>query len=398
MWAACLDPVAAEHVEQAPDLERQLDLGEAALLQRGDELGDLGLVARVVRRRGMRRRLVEDAGHGLAVAGREREQHLGGAEAVLVFQPADEAEVEQHHGRRCEEAHVARMEVGVDEAMREDHPADAAHPGCDDPVNVDVRGLEIPLVHAVDEVHREDRVAAELRMQAREPDFGVRGEVRREPVVVLGLRAEVELLLDRAAERSQRALQRDETQRRDEALEGAPEEQQDRAVEGDLLRDVRPPDLHRDVGAAGERRAVHLRHGRRGDRLRVERGEVRLERTGEVALDDLADPVERERRHLVPERRELADDRCRQEVGARGRDLADLDEGRPELVTDRDQRPPGRAEPGVAPGRPAPETGPREDRGPAPERDDPVERPEQDRQRTAVAHGPAAARALWGGR
>ena len=58
------------------------------------------------------------------------------------------------------------MEIGVDEAVREDHAADAAHPRVDDAVDVDAGRLELLLAHAVDELHGEDGVGAETVEEA----------------------------------------------------------------------------------------------------------------------------------------------------------------------------------------------------------------------------------------
>ena len=72
------------------------------------------------------------------------------------------------------------MQVGVDEAVQEDHAADGAHAGVDDARDVDAARFEVLLVHAVDELHREHGVGARLGDEAREAHVGIAREVRGE--------------------------------------------------------------------------------------------------------------------------------------------------------------------------------------------------------------------------
>ena len=197
--------------------------------------------------------------------------------------------------------------------------------------NVHATRLELVLAHALDELHGEDGVGARLGHEAREVDVGVPREVGGEATVVRRFIGEMDLRLDRVAERLQRLGQRHEPQRRHDALREPADEEQDRAIEPDLVENVGAAHLdgHRLTGGAPDG-AMHLRHRRGSDRLGLEAREQCVERPAELALDDAPHVVEGEGRDLIAQPCQLVDQRTRQQVGACGRDLPHLDERRPE--------------------------------------------------------------------
>ena len=69
-----------------------------------------------------------------------------------------------------------------------------------------------------------------------------------------------------------------------------------------------------------------------GERLAVELDEEALDRLAELLVDDALDLLVRERAHVVLEPAQLGDDVRRQHVGPHREELAELDEGRAELV------------------------------------------------------------------
>ena len=77
---------------------------------------------------------------------------------------------------------------------------------------------------------------------------------------------------------------------------------------------------------------MHLADRGGGDRGRVELGEELLDREAEVFADHALDVLVREGTHVVLERLELDQDVRRDDVGPRREQLAELDEGRAELV------------------------------------------------------------------
>ena len=77
---------------------------------------------------------------------------------------------------------------------------------------------------------------------------------------------------------------------------------------------------------------MHLSDRGGGHRAPVELEEEALDREPEVLLDHALDLFERERADVVLEPAELRDDVRRQDVRPHGEELAELDEGRAELV------------------------------------------------------------------
>ena len=69
-----------------------------------------------------------------------------------------------------------------------------------------------------------------------------------------------------------------------------------------------------------------------GHRRRVELDEEALDRLAELFLDHALDVLVRERAHVVLQAAELGDDVRRQDVRTHREQLAELDEGRAQLV------------------------------------------------------------------
>ena len=77
---------------------------------------------------------------------------------------------------------------------------------------------------------------------------------------------------------------------------------------------------------------MHLADRGGGDRLAVELQEEPLDRLAQLLPDDALDLLVREGAHVVLEPAQLGDDVRRQDVGPHREQLAELDEGRAELV------------------------------------------------------------------
>ncbi len=84
--------------------------------------------------------------------------------------------------------------------MQEDHLAHAAHPAADDAREVRALRVEFVFAQAVDELHRQHLVRAGLRMEPRKVHVRIAGEVGAEAEVVIGLVAQIDLLLDGVTE------------------------------------------------------------------------------------------------------------------------------------------------------------------------------------------------------
>ena len=160
----------------------------------------------------------------------------------------------------------------------------------------------------------------------------VADEVAMEGLGVAPLEPVVELLADRACELVHELAHVDEVERPDALLGDSRRLVEETQVGLDLLRRARPLHLDRDDVAVREHCAVDLADRGRGQRLAVELEEEALDRLAELLADDALDLLVRERAHVVLEPAQLGDDVRRQHVGPHREELAELDEGRAELV------------------------------------------------------------------
>ena len=158
------------------------------------------------------------------------------------------------------------------------------------------------------------------------------GETVVEGLRVAGLEAVVELLADRARELVDELARVDELERPDPLPDQAGRLVEQRKVALDLLRRVRPLHLDGHAAAVRKRGAVDLADRRRGYRGRVEVGEELLDAQLELLADDTLDVVVGDRTDVVLELLQLEHDVGRDDVGAGREQLAELDEGRAELV------------------------------------------------------------------
>ena len=227
------------------------------------------------------------------------------------------------------------MRVAVEEAVPEDHRHPRLRHQVREPAPVlHRRHLEIKIgdLGALEELEREHARPRVAREDAWHLDVPVAGEVPVEGLCVLGLDPVVELLTKRTPELVDELLRVDEVERADAVLGDLRGLVEETEVGLDLPRRRRPLHLDRDPATVREHRRVHLADRGGGDRRLVELEEKPLDRLSELLLDHLPHLRERDGRHLVLELSELDDDVRRHDVGPRRQELAELDEGRPELV------------------------------------------------------------------
>ncbi len=146
---------------------------------------------------------------------------------------------------------------------------------------------------------------------------------------VVGLEAEVHLLVQRAGEVLCERTRRADRSLRD-ALEDLTQQQEGAQVVAHAIVEAGPLDLDDDFGAVEQAGGMHLPDGRRGDRLVVEPRERRAERTTEIRFDDVPRFGSGEGRNPVAQRRELGRPLRWEQARARRDDLAHLDVGRAE--------------------------------------------------------------------
>ncbi len=187
-------------------------------------------------------------------------------------------------------------------------------------------------MHAFEAVEGEEPTGRVPPPHARHGDPLVPAEVPPEGLGVPGLLLVVELQADGASELLHELVRVDEVELPHALARDARRRGHQPQVRLDLARRGRPLDLDDDLGVVRQRRSVHLADRGGRDRLLLEVEERLLDREAQLRLDDPLDVLHRERRDLVLELAKLDDDVRRHDVGSRREQLAELDEGRPQLV------------------------------------------------------------------
>ena len=254
---------------------------------------------------------------------------------VVVGELAREAEVDEPDQVGPDDEDVRRVRVAVEEPVPEDH----RHPRLRDHLGQPLallhrvaRLVDVGQLAALDELERQDAGTRVRPVDARDADVRVAGEVAMERLGVAPLEPVVELLADRACEFVHELAHVDEVERPDALLGDTRRLVEETEVGLDLLRRARSLHLDGDDVAVREHRTVDLADRGRGQRLAVEFEEETLDRLAELLADDALDLFVRERAHVVLEPAQLGDDVRRQHVGPHREELAELDEGRAELV------------------------------------------------------------------
>ena len=219
--------------------------------------------------------------------------------------------------------------------MAEDH----RHPGVRELVR-DVASLvrphrlevEIGDLRPAQELEREYPRRRVLPDHAWHDDPFVLREVAVERLGVARLVPVVELEPDRARELVDELLRVHELQRLHALAEETRSLVEEAEVGLDLIAGGRALHLHGHLLPVGEDGAVHLADRRRCDRREVELEKRPIHPEVELGLDGVAHLLERDCRRVVLQPAKLGDDVRRDDVGTRREELAELHEGRPELV------------------------------------------------------------------
>ena len=100
----------------------------------------------------------------------------------------------------------------------------------------------------------------------------------------------------------------------------------------DGLLDVGALDLDDDLGPVGQHGRVHLTQGSRRNRGRIDNEKQLVEGAAQLRLDGGLDLVPGRRRDVVLQAGQLVDELGRKHIRPGAGDLAELDEGRPQLL------------------------------------------------------------------
>ena len=194
------------------------------------------------------------------------------------------------------------MRVRVEEAVHEDLLQRQLRAATGEHARIQAGGAQRREVGDRDHVHvfeREHVPRGHVAEDLRHVDRVVAGELAGEPLEVGGFGREIQLALDHAAELLDDPAGTVHTPAFDVSLDERGQVQQDLEVDVDHRLDVRPLHLHNHVLAVEAGRPMDLPDGGRRDRRGVKVAEQRVERALQVGLDDLANLLERERRHVL---------------------------------------------------------------------------------------------------
>ena len=231
---------------------------------------------------------------------------------------------------------VARVQVAVEqpvpqtaleqtEQQRLDQ-LDAVEPGLAD-------GGDVVDADALHPLHRQHPLAGEVPVHLRHPDVLAqrrRVQVRDPGLHRLRLEAEVQLLGQVVGEVGDHILCRQPAAQLGQ-FDGLGEALEDLQVGGDPAADARPLDLDDDVLAAVQGRVVHLRDGRRRERLFVPFGEQLGRVAAELLDEELVHLFGVGGWHPVEQAAEFAGQRFAERAGAGRDDLAELHVRRPQV-------------------------------------------------------------------
>ena len=213
------------------------------------------------------------------------------------------------------------MEEAIDEELLVEHFDELRR----DVVGIQAERLErvsLRDLHAIHERHRHHGARRVLRVDLREQDVRIVGEVLGHPLDHRGLVDEVGLALEHVAELLVDTL---DLLDRDEVLVDLDRPAEHLQIDLDDGRDAGIEHLDGELGARCILGFVNLAERRGGDRLVRERLEHLLRRLAERFDERLADRLVRLGRHVVLQRLELLDDLARQERPHDGEDLTQLD-------------------------------------------------------------------------
>jgi hypothetical protein len=285
------------------------------------------------------------AGGALGVAHDEAEVVVEEAALEVAVEPPDHAQVDEGALRPRQHQEVARVEVGVEEAVAVEHADDRFGAELDQAPPVllaQLAGARLGGLDPVDVFLHQQARARELAVDAGENDALHVAEAGGEGLGVVGLAREVDLaqrVLAELADHPPRLVAAEEELQEDS------QETQQRRVAPQGGADARLDDLEDHLLAVQGGGEVDLADRGGAERGRADVGEDLDDRTAEVASHQLEEALVGHGGQAVEEVLELVGDRPRQQVLAHAEDLAELDVGRPQHL----QAPPELDREGLAP-------------------------------------------------
>src|SRR6266545_2768294 len=327
-----------ERVDEGEDLAdhlQRVDLGEARSVVAVEELADLVQELLLALLRVADAEVCEPLGERFDVLVGDVDEEAGRFRDVVVRQVPGEPEVDEPDLIGPEHEDVRGMRIAVEEAVPEDH----RHPGLRDHLRQALALLEgvaglvdVGEPPALDELQRQHPGPRVAPVDARDVDVRMAREVAVERLGIAPLEPVVELLADGARELVDDLADVDEVEGAYALLDDPRSLVEEAEVGFDLLRRARALHLDGHGMAVREDGAVHLADRRRRDRLGVELDVEALDRLAELLEHHALDLLVREGAYVVLEAPQLGDDVRREDVGPHREQLAELDEGRAQLL------------------------------------------------------------------
>jgi hypothetical protein len=221
--------------------------------------------------------------------------------------------------------------VGVEDAVEQHLPEQVveqpARQGRPVEITVEEPGLGGVDRRAVQPLHDEDALGAQLRVDRRNMDRGDVAVACGDGAEVVRLDPVVELLADRCGQPVGQRPYPDGTSPRRSLLEAPRDALGDVQVAFDRGTDARALHFDDHVGAGSQSCDVYLSDRGGGERCTVEAGEDLVDRGAELSLQNSLDVCPRHRPGAVLKAAQLVDHLCREQVPTRRQDLSQLDEG-----------------------------------------------------------------------
>ena len=259
----------------------------------------------LVRLQRRQRQADDEARDVVGPVARDRQQEQRQRRPRLVVEPVEQAEIEQREPAVLGQQHVARMRIGVVDAVDRHLPDVGAEEVAREPASLVLREPVSPAdLLAVDPLEDEDALRDVRPDHLRDEERRKVGDRGADELGVVRLSGQVELPAQVHLEFAGQRLELEELR-----LLGVAVQEPDRGahqveIDVDLLHHPRPPHLDHDLAPVLEERAVDL--GDRGARQRLcvdAREDIRTE----IGDDRLLDLLERDGRRVVDELRELVD-------------------------------------------------------------------------------------------
>ena len=276
-----------------------------------------------------------DVGRFVAAAFGDGEQKL---EQILLqprHDPADHTEIEQRDAVVGGDEDVPRVWVGMEEAVHQDllevgvkhllgeRGAIEFHPG---------ERAQIGDFFARDELHREHARRAVVGDGGGDHEPRKFAELLAQGGEIARLLPVIELLEQALAELLEQLAELVAFPHLGVVIEEIGDVLERLEIFHHPLADLRTLDFHRDRAAVAQRGAMHLAQRRRGHRLVFEILKGFRKADAELFADDFFDFGEAERLDLILQPGERVEVSRREQLHARREELADLDEGGPELL------------------------------------------------------------------